>query len=488
MHLLIWILIAIFAGVYITGPIIDPDLWWHITAGRWILAHADVPHVDYWNMFGVSLPWRAYSWSNEILFAFVDRLWGIDGLLYLKFLFAILLSVSLCYVFGRLSRDWFFGGLLGVYSTVATFSHFTLRPQSLTWIFLAWIILCADKISLKQAKSTTYLFLFLLIVFWSNSHLTTLLGIGTVLLWNIKRDSFSDSVVLSVKIVAFCLVATLFTPYFGGELLTFFSKVSHPLTYNTIAEFKAAQINHYATGFLVLLLTVFFLFLHMKPKLVEPAKIFLVVGYAIAGLAVVKFIPLAVIVASAVIATIWREYRDSPEALGKLGEGFGKLRAVYRSHLVGNGLAILIIALIIVKFSERESYKLSLEQTPVAAVDFIIDNNLPKPVLNVFGDGGYLMYRFSDANGNPSMLVPVDGRTNVDNHDVMLKHSAAVRGQLNWKEYLDIVKPETILWRTEGPLVAILKEREDWCQVFQVGTETKGHMVFVKSGHASCKN
>lgn len=76
MKTLLWIVIALAAGLYICGPVVDPDLWWHITIGRWIIAHRDVPVVDHWTLFGQGEVWRAYSWMIEILFALVDRVGG----------------------------------------------------------------------------------------------------------------------------------------------------------------------------------------------------------------------------------------------------------------------------------------------------------------------------------------------------------------------------------------------------------------------------
>ena len=40
--------IAIFLTMLIAAiqPVTDPDFWWHITTGNWILDHHTVPHQD----------------------------------------------------------------------------------------------------------------------------------------------------------------------------------------------------------------------------------------------------------------------------------------------------------------------------------------------------------------------------------------------------------------------------------------------------------
>ncbi|NDC36894.1 MAG: hypothetical protein EBZ48_02450, partial [Proteobacteria bacterium] len=140
MQKILWLSFLLCIGCYITGPLIDPDLWWHIMAGRWIITHGAVPHQDYWSMFGVGSVWRAYSWSNEIAYALAERWGGLKGLLGLKFLLAAVIVFSFGAAFRKLSGDAFVGALLAAFAAGGCVSHFTLRPQSLVWALLAWLI------------------------------------------------------------------------------------------------------------------------------------------------------------------------------------------------------------------------------------------------------------------------------------------------------------------------------------------------------------
>ncbi|MCB0360829.1 MAG: hypothetical protein KDD44_14370, partial [Bdellovibrionales bacterium] len=71
---------------YLVSPLIDPDLWWHLTVGRWILAHQSLPIVDNWNRFALGHSWVAYSWSVEVLYAMAYRFAAEQGLVILKLL------------------------------------------------------------------------------------------------------------------------------------------------------------------------------------------------------------------------------------------------------------------------------------------------------------------------------------------------------------------------------------------------------------------
>ena len=100
MKQLLWVSLVIMVGSYISLSIGDPDLWWHITIGRWIVSHQTVPRVDYWNMFSGDKLWRAYSWSNEVLLALVDQWAGEKGLLIFQILLACSLAGTLFYIYG----------------------------------------------------------------------------------------------------------------------------------------------------------------------------------------------------------------------------------------------------------------------------------------------------------------------------------------------------------------------------------------------------
>src|ERR1700722_13017539 len=42
--------------------IVDPDIWWHLRTGDWIVAHHSVPFTDPFSSYGMGKPWAAYSW------------------------------------------------------------------------------------------------------------------------------------------------------------------------------------------------------------------------------------------------------------------------------------------------------------------------------------------------------------------------------------------------------------------------------------------
>lgn len=476
MKALAWAFCAVLMGCYITGPIVDPDLWWHITVGKWIIANGTVPATDHWNLYGYGKPWRAYSWSNEILFALADR-YGNHGLLALKIVIAALLALSLFYCMSRIAGDWLFGAGLGIYTTAACFQHYTLRPQSVVWICFAWLALQLDRIEREGASPGRLLACAAIMCVWANSHLTAALGLILSAVWLFKPDRWKTAALVAVV----CFAGTLLTPYLGGEWLTFFSKTTHPLQLSSIVEFKPATILEYPTAFLLVGIFLLCVFAHFQPTFMDPAKAFGVCGFVIAGLAVTKFIPIANIFVALIIAVFWRRARESGVALGNFTEAVERSRA-FVARLPGEGLAFVFLCAIAVTVNRAWAYPLRYSVIPVLALDYILEKELPYPLLNTFGNGGYVMYRHSDQRGElkPEQRVPIDGRTNVMSHEAWTGFSDAFYGRQGWRAYIDLVKPQTILWRRESPFASLVKASREWCEVFTSGEPDDGYTVLVK--------
>jgi hypothetical protein len=493
--------IAVFIGTYICNSVADPDLWWHITVGRWILSHAEIPSVDYWNTFGVGKPWRAYSWLTDVLFAGTDSAFGPAGLVSLLASFGCGLAATYLMVFTRLSGNVVFGASAGVFATAAVFNHFTLRPQVLVWIFCALALWCAESYRLNSGKKVHLLALAAIGCLWANVHLTAALGLIVVVCWLFERGRYTPLIQGSAAYV----VGTLCTPYLGGEWITLAKKSGHPLRYQAIAEFQPATILQYSTSFLIIAVTIVICFLIVDPRRVRPGPAVCAAGFTVAGLAVVKFLPFAVM-ATLALAAVWLrdgaarllgEGIDNPDdtrvrqTLGGIGEGF--LRLSQRAARFPPGLyfpvAFVLLSLSTVKMVALLRRPLNFALTPVAAVDFLEREQLPHPVLNEFGAGGYLMYRFSNERGEPRALVPIDGRTNVNSKDAWKNYEASFLGKPEWRKFLEMTSANTVLWRRGSAFSSLLAATGEWCEVYRSGEEAESFVLFVKRGaHRLCES
>ncbi len=80
-------------------PIYNPDLFWHLSAGRWIAANHAVPRVDFLSFTAAGLPWSDFEWLSQLLFHWTHGAAGLAGLWALK---ALLLAACAAVVDGVL--------------------------------------------------------------------------------------------------------------------------------------------------------------------------------------------------------------------------------------------------------------------------------------------------------------------------------------------------------------------------------------------------
>lgn len=474
---LLWILSLLVVATYLTGPLIDPDLWWHLTVGRWMFHNLEIPTTELWNRFALGKPWIAYSWSNEILFYAAEYLGGTYGLLLLKIGILTALAISLGYCYGVIARDWMFGVFMAFVALAGCANHATLRPQTITWIFLIWLIYSVHRIELEGVKRKHLMRIALLMLLWANTHITTALALGVIGAWALSGLQLKRA----FQVVGTGFLATLFTPYSGAEWVTFLSKTTHPLAYQAIAEFQPATIMFFPTGFLLIGASLLGVFLVQRRDSLSAEKLLLAIGFVIASLAFVKFMPMATIVILALVCELWgKGAEDRVKRYGNLAEGIERLKRVI-TKIPREGLAFVCLCLIAVNCVKLWKGPVDLTFLPKHAVDFIIEQELPHPVTNDFGHGGYLMYRFAAPDGSIAHPVAIDGRTNVTPPEIMKKFLHTLRGLVDWHEYLTATEPKTILWKLESPLSSILIESPDWCEVFRKGEIDSGHIVFVSA-------
>jgi hypothetical protein len=476
-------LIVLLSGIYIAGPIGDPDLWWHIVIGEWILQNKTVPYVDYWNRFSAGKPWLAYSWSQEILYALANRLDPINGLVSLQLLYGAgvsLVFTLVCYylIRGCSAKSSNYAHphgaalLLSVGATFGMAQHFHIRPQTITWLTAAVMVALLELIRRFGWSWYKVILICLSVIIWSNTHITAIFIPFIAGTWLLVSGILSHK----ERLIIFSLIclALLCTPYGGAHLVLATQKSSHPFIYSSIIEFGPATIREPATGILLIFSVLLALGLIRADESLMPYPLSIICGlFVLAGLTVVKFLPFAIVLEMVLIASLWGS--TSGKAFGGVAEGITRLSKLL-SGLAGVGAGFLLLALIIVRGHQLFANPLVNERIPAASIDFIQNEKFPLKLANSFGDGGYLLYRFMKS---PNFRVVIDGRTNVNNVKVTELYYEALYGNSNWRSYLSIIQPEVILWRNGSPLVALLLEAPEWCRVFKEGNNSKGFSVFM---------
>src|ERR1700737_4246174 len=68
---------------------IDTDIWWHLSNGRYILAHG-IPSVDIYSFTASGHVWVVHEWLAEVVMYMVYAATGVTGLMLLAALIVAL--------------------------------------------------------------------------------------------------------------------------------------------------------------------------------------------------------------------------------------------------------------------------------------------------------------------------------------------------------------------------------------------------------------
>src|ERR1035437_839132 len=154
----------------------DPDIWWHLRTGEWMLQHHAVPRVDLFSASLAGKPGQAYSWLFELIVVKLFQRFGLVGTLGYSAGMVLAITVALRHLVKRLQSDFSIIILL-TFATCFSLGHlFTPRP----WLFtILFFVLELDI--LMQARRTGRLrelaWLPLIFALWSNIHIQFIDGL-----------------------------------------------------------------------------------------------------------------------------------------------------------------------------------------------------------------------------------------------------------------------------------------------------------------------
>lgn len=127
-----------FAGAGIT----DPDYYWHVGYGEWILAHGRLPESDFWSWTFEGHPYRLTQWLGEVCMALTNEAAGHLGTSTLAALL-VTLTMAASYRAGRVFLDNRLAAITVALVCNSTLISLACRPHQFTHLGLAlltWII------------------------------------------------------------------------------------------------------------------------------------------------------------------------------------------------------------------------------------------------------------------------------------------------------------------------------------------------------------
>lgn len=151
---------ALAAALTMAAPLVSGDLFWHLSAGRWMLENGALPRTDPFSHTAGDARWVLQEYGSQVLFALAERVAGLDGLRVLGGTLAALLTL-LVWRTARRPLDGttrlplaLAGGLTALF--VALYAYkWELRPQLLSaFLFFGLVRLLFERTDDQRAAPT----------------------------------------------------------------------------------------------------------------------------------------------------------------------------------------------------------------------------------------------------------------------------------------------------------------------------------------------
>jgi len=164
-----------------SGAVADPDIWWHLRTGEWMLQHHALPRVDYFSAPNAGKAWAPYSWLFELLTFQLFQRFGLVGIVGYSASMVLAITVALRHLIKRLQTDMSIIVLLTFTTCFSLTRVLTPRP----WLFsILFLVLLLDILmhARKTGKLGELLWLPLIFAAWSNTHIQFIDGLAVLAL------------------------------------------------------------------------------------------------------------------------------------------------------------------------------------------------------------------------------------------------------------------------------------------------------------------
>jgi hypothetical protein len=467
-------------------PIGDPDLGWHLAAGRHILDTGTLPRVDVFSYVAEGRPWLLYSWLAEVLFAALERALGPGGLIVVAALlvtatFAVVLAT--CRAAGARHTVAVAATLFAAAVALPTW---TVRPHLFSFLFTAIVghVIVADRIATAAGREGAgrcrLWWLVPLMVLWANTHVFFVYGLlllGLHVAAGGRRWFWADETRRIAWPSLACLAAIggalLVNPYGHRLLLHFADLATEHTTFDMVHELQSPSIHAAHGKILVAFLFAVIVAVVYAPGRKDPGELAPVLIFAGLALAMARNMPFFAIAAAPVLArhadALWR----SPPAARRLPPGSRRL-ALHACLLAG----IVAVAVVGVQRSAVHPAARAVSRTkyPVDAVAYLETQPPLGRLFNHFNWGGYLIGRLY-----PRYQVSMDGRTGVYGEAHLRRYRATQYLTPDWRAFLEACDPQVILWPVDDPFVRAVELLPEWRRVYRDDVA----VIFVRAADTS---
>lgn len=397
----------------------ESDTFWHLKTGELIWQTKSIPKTDVFSYTAYGAPWLTHEWLAEVLFYGIYKSLGLWGLIiFIAFISA--LAHFAMYLLARLygAKDWVAIGLLPIFGFL-TFPAWISRPQSLSALFLIWLIYFLE--SFRKKHNQNYLIYCVLILwFWANIHASFLLGLG-ILIWYVLIERKKQYLY-----VCFASLALVFINPHGYKIFTYGFNILSIVQKLGIQEWQS--VFKFINDPIVALFTTIAIavdgLIIWRLGAKKETRDFTITGIVVV-LTILPFFAIRHFMFWPIVS-----YAPFVSLLSQMSEKFS-FNLLNKRKIIPLTIMIfgVLISLGIFRFPAEA---VNITKLPARAADFIETNNLKGPFFNLYNEGGYLLWRFS-----PQEKVAIDGRTDVFEGEPIKEIFTIVRAKSDFEKLIN---------------------------------------------------
>jgi hypothetical protein len=462
-------------GLAAMRAIDDPDFWWLLRAGRYMVETRSFPTTDPFSATAQGAEWLNHAWGFELLVYGIYALTGTTGVIVLQGLAA---SATFGVLYGLLRREgigrgWC-AGLLTL-GALATHGFWDPRPQLVTYLLLAvFARILADY---QAGRPAGLWWLPILTAVWANLHggflagpaLVALCAGGELVGWAAGDDTGRAGGLARARTLAgwsaASVVASLANPFHYHALLFPFQVMGDRASQAWIIEWASPPFGHPQAAVLLLMLGLMLLLALGTARPVPWRDLVVLVPLVHLAFQAIRNTPLLVIVATPILG----------RAVAACAEAhWAQLPRLAQRALSVGALGLVLSACSLVAGSSQPGRVLhafrptfgAADTLPAGAVEFLRREGRRGTLWNEYVWGGYLIWHLY-----PELRVSIDGRMAVYGPERFAEHLAVAEVTPGWQDVLARLDVTAAVVRSGSPLVAALRA-SGWQVRYEDGTAT----------------
>jgi hypothetical protein len=448
----------------------DPDFWWHIRIGRWMVDNGRLPSTDIFTFTVPTHAWTDHEYLTEILMWLAYNAAGVAAL---AFAFGLLTWAGFWLMYRQVRRQpWVIIGIGLAVGAIAGSPIWGPRAQMITF-FLSCLELYWLQGYLSGRSRALQLFP-LVMVLWANLHGGWVIGfvwLGVALVaeligwaWNRENPAHRAHVRFLAIITAFSVVAVAATPH-GFSLYPYpFQTEGSVAQQRLIVEWFSPDFHEvYLRPFEAMVFLVIIGFALKRPALHEFLLTLVALGLALQSVRnVVLFVALATPVMINTYSAYWKEL--SAARGWKLELPPRRIFAVTTAVV----LAIITIATaarIADSISAARQHSLDASSYPIGAADWLAAHpDVGTRMYNQYGWGGYLANRFYP---EPNRKVFIFGEAALMGDPLLNQYEDVQTLRPDWQQVLDQYRVDYVIYNRGEALSNVLAIDPQWKLVYE---------------------